>query len=62
MREATNWRNETAADVGWGNHEQQENRDARRATPTGPCYQHNFQPCNSGGTCQCGETIGSEEL
>ena len=62
MRADTDWRNETAADVGWGNYEQQEERDARRSTPTGPCYLHHFQPCNGGGTCRCGETVGAEEL
>lgn len=63
MRAATDWRNESAADVGWGNWEAEERRDARRAAPGGSCYRHRFAPDGrGGGRCACGETLSPEEL
>ena len=46
---------------GYPNYEIEESRDAARYA-TG-CYRHDFHPDKrGGGVCQCGETIGAEEL
>ena len=63
MSSGTDWRNETAADVGFGNWEAEEARGARVVDVGAPCYQHHMVPDGrGGGRCACGETVSADEL
>lgn len=44
-------------------HEREEARDAARFAPPYSCQRHNYQPNGrGGGDCQCGDSIGADEL
>lgn len=61
------WRFETAADVGFGNHEAEEWRDASRHTATTtscqPGSHRMVRDGHRGGVCtHCGETVSADDL
>lgn len=62
----SDWRRETAADVGWGNWEAQEARDAERAggfTSCQPGKHRMISDRHGGGVCvNCGDTVSAGEL
>ena len=62
----SDWRRETAADVGWGNWEAQEAKSAERDTEyiTCPPGHHRMvsDGCGGGICSYCGETINKGEI
>ena len=61
----SDWRHETAADVGFGNHEVEEWRGALRHSTVTACQPgaHRMVRDGHGGVCvHCGETVNGEDL